>query len=65
MELPKNHRECRPVETADDRNALKAVARVPEFGRFPTEIAIERRDAELVAMADAAVRPTVCERWSA
>ena len=34
---------------------LEVVALVPEFGRFPEAAAIERRDAELVVRADAAV----------
>ena len=28
---------------------------VPEYGRWPTEVALERRDPELVALADATV----------
>ena len=34
---------------------LEVAALVPEFGRFPEAAAIERRDAELVVRADAAV----------
>jgi hypothetical protein len=34
---------------------LSCAALVPEFGRYPEAAAVARRDAELVAMADAAV----------
>jgi hypothetical protein len=34
---------------------LPITAHVPEFGRYPERAAIDRRDGELVAMADAAV----------
>lgn len=34
---------------------LTGTALVPEFGRYPEDAAVERRDAELVALADAAV----------
>jgi hypothetical protein len=34
---------------------VKVTSLVPQFGRFPEAAAIERRDAELVALADATV----------
>lgn len=34
---------------------LSITAHLPEFGRFPERAAIERRDTEVVALADAAV----------
>jgi hypothetical protein len=34
---------------------LKVTAHLPEFGRFPERAAIERRDTEVIALADAAV----------
>jgi hypothetical protein len=34
---------------------LKVIAHIPDFGRFPEAAAVERRDCELVTLADAAV----------
>ena len=60
--------QLRPLQSVPGQPVLSSIAAsyaterglivtpfVPEFGRFPEDVAVERRDAELVARADAAV----------